>query len=337
MGAILGAIKLFFLFSFALIIYTCSRSSPEEKYYESKVEHLKLLESKIDEGDFLWVKNSSNEVMRIEEEKFVSKEKYYDLLYAAKKINEKAILVALTSDGDKQDYAFEVISAYAKNDATSSDYSIKSPYDDLNYGVPDEFFNKAIAKGLNGKNALQTYQLFAKKTGLHYDLTSDSFIKDELCRAVSDSSKSFWFSYVEALIDVANFDIGFIRCSEVSYDTEELFISRADYLKRKYFSYVSMLDGDHCPVSLRQLTAIRHNEAQIDLRDRANKAVIKAANDSSSKIELEIRIHENSQNLPDLNHFVLMENLLNKYNKWEAEICSNNLKEGYSLPVNNKK
>ena len=152
-----------------------------------------------------------------------------------------------------------------------------------------------------------------------YDLDDSNFLRDELCRAVGVDK----IGYVAMLIARANFDIGLVRC----YDTGGSW----------WDEYAAYNGNQSCPMSLRRVSGINAG-AKMNARNHQFLRNLKNSNfdDMDHDVKkIKTAFYKSFDNLPDLSNVSRMNDLLDKYDKWDAGghcTTRNLLKPGVSLP-----
>lgn len=161
--------------------------------------------------------------------------------------------------------------------------------------------------------------LAKENPSVDYNLDDSNFMRDELCRAVGADQ----IGYVVLLISQANFDVGLLRC----YDTD-------DWGYGEYAAY----NGDQdCPMSLRRVSGVNYGRA---VASRNDSFLYNLRNSNFSGMgndlkKIKTAFQKSLNNLPDLSNVDSMNDLLDKYDKWNAGgDCTTRdlLKDGVDLP-----
>jgi hypothetical protein len=167
---------------------------------------------------------------------------------------------------------------------------------------------------------IEIFTALAKENpNVTYDLDDSNFLRDELCRAVGMEN----IGYVAMLIARANFDIGLVRC----YDTGGMF----------WNEYAAYNGKQNCPMSLRRVSGINAG-AKINARNQQFLRNLKNSNfdDMDNDVKkMKTAFYKSFDNLPNLYNVKSMNDLLDKYNKWDAGgdcTTRNLLKTGVNLP-----
>ena len=318
-------IERFFLIISIICLSGCGVSpSPVEK----RIELFNQLKSKIEIGDIAWVEKNSKDIFSLK-------------IQGAK---PDAYSKPSVSDGwgddwwtimrYRWDFAEDLALIYFENNNKSvkktaltalkhfpSFYVEDSRYPNSKKRLisPSGILNNW--ERLSLINKIEIFTLIANETvHINYDLEDTNFLKDELCRAVRMDR----LEYVTTLISRADFDVGLVRC----YDT-------GGFMWDEYAAY----DGNQnsCPMSLRRISGMITG-AKINSRN--NQFLNNLRNSNFDEMDGDVRKIESAfnnsfKNLPDLDGVDSMNDLLDKYNKWNAGgNCTTRdlLKSGVTLP-----
>jgi hypothetical protein len=311
------------LLALTLTLFGCG-PSPVDK----KIESFSQLKTKIESGDLAWVEENSKDIMSLSIKGAKPDSSYLKpsesdgwgddwrtIMRYRWSFAEDIALVYLAS-GDEL-VANSALRAL-KHFPTFYDEDSRYPNSNKQLISRDGVFNNFHKLSLLDQIEIFT-ALANENPNVTYDLDDSNFLRDELCRAVGVDK----IGYVAMLIARANFDIGLVRC----YDTGG---SRWD----KYAAYNG---NQSCPMSLRRVSGIN---AGAKMNARNNQFLRNLKNSNFEDMDNDVKkiktaFYKSFDNLPDLSNVSSMNDLLDKYNKWDAGgdcTTRNLLKPGVSLP-----
>jgi hypothetical protein len=300
------------LLALTLVLFGCS---PLDNDIDSFVQ----LKTKIESGDIAWVEENSKDTIVIWKEynnsifRHVREDDYETIIRYRWRFEEDIALVYLASDDELVKNSviralenfpmlYREDSRYPAGNKQLIDFSL----------VLDNFHESSLIDQINFFTALAK-----ENPNVTYDLDDSNFLRDELCRAAHSDK----IGYVAMLIAHANFDIGLVRCYETGFRSA------------KFFAYNG---NQSCPMSLRRVSGSRAGAA-IGARNR--KFLRNLNNSNFDDMDYDIKklktaFNKSFDNLPNLSGVNSMNDLLDKYNKWNPGECTTRdlLKPGVNLP-----
>lgn len=166
---------------------------------------------------------------------------------------------------------------------------------------------------------------------ISYDLKDPVYLKNEICTAVAYDE----LFYLRYLVSFADFDIGYLRCSDSSYDKNgEWIYGRSEKFGDPVFWYEQYTGEQTCPMSLRRVSG-KNSKHKISSRVSQFKNNLKAADfkGADDLDEFRDKFYGAAQGIEGIEGS--MNSYLDRSNKWNAGgTCTtdNLLKSGYNLP-----
>lgn len=303
-------------FACLLLLLTIFGCDVPDRRVAQKSEAFELLSAKINEGDLEWVTSNSASVMSLmipnakpkrsyqkeqeESDGWDRKQDVYDNFNAVYSLRRNAVISYIH-------LYFETQEALVKRSIIESLSHYPRWQSDATGTLKPDFYNDyddvGLAKQVEILQALGDLKLPLRK----YDLKDREFVKDEICRAVSEEK----IGYTALLISVADFDVGVLRCEETP----------RGFGWGEYVAYTSA----YCPYSLRRVSgenaasaisarvrSFRGNLAKHDFQGMENLSEIRNAFIDSTRTGISLDGVES------------MNDLLDKFNKWGPGTCTTN-------------
>ena len=300
-----------------ITIILLSGCSPVDK----RIDLFNQLQTQIDVGNIAWVEENAKDIFVLEnpdsEERLYGwGDDWWEIMEFRWDFAENVALIYFgSSDELVKKSAIEALQHFP------TFYSEDARYPNSKQRIIDP---RGVFNNWEKLSLIQQTEIFtalAKESpSINYDLDDASFIRDELCRAVGINK----IGYVAVLISRANFDIGLVRC----YDTGAFFGAE------KYAAYTGR---QSCPMSLRRVSGINAG-AKINSRNQQWLNNLSKSNFDDMDYDvkkIKTAFQKSFKNLPDLTGVNSMNDLLDKYNKWNVGgNCTTRdlLKSGVTLP-----
>ena len=261
-----------------------------------KIAQFEEVLSRVQSGDEDWVRANASSYFELRYPDD-AREKGIRTREALANISEDIAVVALTTGDRKVKNA--ALLALLKNTNLTSQRGGKTW---INFRYTSRTWRR-----LSADEQVQIFDLMGAAFEIEYDTNNQEFLKDELCEAVAQGD----VQYTLALIRVASFDPGFLRCvrgfnnsRRIAYNPEA---------------------PERCPMSLRRIAGANYGSA---FRSKSREIVrrLEAGEDAFSANRRPISSIENAR---------LMNSLLDSYDKWSAGgDCTPDtlLKPGVELP-----
>jgi len=295
------------------VLVGCGPSEVEVKF-KSDSDNLTQLRNRMLSGDITYVQENAANFLTVDHDIYNKLQEtvdfheanfaHYDINDLVKFVENSAMRFALTSEGAQQSAALELL----RRSRLTNCYS---------YLERNELECQKIreAEYLSAFEKVELGNMLGRYPNFSFDTNDQEFLRDELCRAVGINE----FEYTVLLISLADFDVGLLRCIEPDGRTKQAY--RGSGL---------------CPKSLRREAGVNAQNA-IHSRISAwrNNLEREGAFDSESIKELKGKIGRSFDGLPNLTGVNSMNDLLDKYNKWNAggECTTDDLlKSGVTLP-----
>jgi len=304
------------LLALALILVGCD---PSPSLIEKKINSFIQLKAKIESGETAWVEENTKDIMSLSR---TSRGRdvwewgdWVDIINYRWGFVEDIALIYL-SNGDElvRTNALYVLKHFESFYETHPFYSGKKFIDPRG-----PFLNFKV---LSLIDMMEIFTALANVTpNATYDLDDSDFLRGELCRAVGND----YVDYVVMLITFADFDIGLVRC----YETNQ---------RASWSQYTVYKERSHyCPMSLRRISG-ENAVAKISARNQQFLRHLKNTNFDDMDYDvkkIKAAFYKSIDNLPDLSDVDSMNDLLDKYDKWNAGgHCTTRdlLKSGVNLP-----
>ena len=310
------------IFLIISIIFLSGCSSPVDR----QIDLFNQLKTQIEIGDIAWVEENAKDIFSLKSKRLLIAGKnqggYESWGGDWEEINkfrwdfaESIALFYFTSSDDLvKTSAVEALRNFPTFYAKDPRYPISKKRIIAPRGVLNTW------KKLSLIDQMEIFTVLAKESPYTtYDLDDTDFLRDELCRAAGIDN----IGYVAVLISRANFDTGLVRCYETSASS--------------LYKYAAYTGSQNCPMSLRRISGIN---AGNKINARNAQFLRNLGNSNFGDMDYDVKkiktaFHKSFKNLPDLSGVDSVNDLLDKYNKWNfGGNCTTRdlLKSGVTLP-----